>query len=151
MSRTDGYATKKRSYILKYFEENVNRDVCVADIELFLRENNEQTNVTTIYRYLEKLVDQGIVLKTLHGKKEQATFQYIAGKKECHNHLHLKCQECGRIIHLDCGFMSTFKEHVVNGHGFYLDCSNSYLAGVCNQCKNGVSKVKYNGEMKKDN
>lgn len=134
MAEKMGYSTKKRAWILQYFSENPDKDVCVNDIYEFLLENDIEINVTTIYRYLDKLVEQGIVLKTIHGKKEQATFQYMNGKEECCHHLHMKCQKCGRILHLDCGFMSEIVEHIGKGHGFVINCKDSYIAGVCREC-----------------
>lgn len=134
MARETGYSTKKRTWILQYFSDNPDRDICVNDIHEFLAENEMDVNVTTIYRYLDKLVEQGIVLKTVHGKKEQATFQFMNGRKECCHHLHMKCKGCGRIQHLDCGFMAEIAEHIGEEHGFVIDCRNSYITGLCREC-----------------
>lgn len=129
-----GYATKKRTRILKYFEENPDKDVCVNDIYEYLKTNDMNVNVTTIYRYLDKLVEQGVVLKTVHGKKEQATYQYMEGRMGCCHHLHMKCRKCGKIQHLDCGFMEEIMKHMGQEHGFVIDCRKSYIAGVCREC-----------------
>lgn len=135
MARETGYSTKKRTWILQYLEENQDKDISVNDIREFLIENGMEVNVTTIYRYLDKLVEQGVVLKTVHGKKEQATYQYMNGKEGCSHHLHMKCRKCGKIEHLDCGFMSEIIEHVGMQHGFIIDCKESYIAGVCSLCR----------------
>ncbi len=135
MARETGYATKRRAWILQYLEENQDKDICVNDIYDFLKENDVEVNVTTIYRYLDKLVEQGVVLKTVHGKKEQATYQYMNGKEGCCHHLHMKCRKCGKIEHLDCGFMSEIIEHIGKQHGFMIDCKESYIAGLCSSCR----------------
>lgn len=129
-----GYSTEKRAWILKYFEEHQDREVCVNDILRFLEKNGINVNITTIYRNLDKLIEQGMVLKTVHGKKEQATFQYIKGKEGCCQHLHMKCKLCGKIWHLDCGFMKEIASHIGEEHGFVIDCKESYIAGVCRSC-----------------
>lgn len=138
--RENGYSTKKRAWILRYFEENPDREVSVNDIHDFLQQNELDVNVTTIYRYLDKLVEQGMVLKTLHGKKEQATYQYMNGRKECGHHLHLKCRKCGKIKHLDCGFMNEIASHIGKEHGFLIDCRESYLTGLCRECSEKEKK-----------
>lgn len=135
MSAEIGYATKKRAWIIKYFAQNPDRDICVNEIYEYLNENGMDMNITTIYRNIDKLVEQGVVLKTVHGKKEQATYQYMKGKEGCIHHLHMKCEKCGRILHLDCGFMSEIVEHIGNEHGFMIDCRNSYIAGLCKECR----------------
>ena len=143
MARETGYSTKKRTWILQYFSEHPDQDVCVNDIHEFLKGNAMDVNITTIYRYLDKLVEQGIVLKTVHGRKEQATYQYMDGRLECCHHLHMKCKECGRIQHLDCGFMKEIAEHIGEEHGFVIDCRDSVITGLCRECstKNkGVSE-----------
>lgn len=129
-----GYSTQKRTWIIQYLEQNKDKEVCVNDIHEFLLQNDIQTNVTTIYRYLDRLVEQGTVLKSVNGIKETATFRYIDGEEDCLSHLHLKCVKCGKIQHLDCGFMNEIARHIGFEHGFKIDCKASYLAGVCRNC-----------------
>lgn len=135
MARDHGYSTKKRTYILNYFAEHPDREIGVNELHSYLLENEQEANVTTIYRYLDRLVDQGIVFKTVHGSKTQATYHYMDGKEECCRHLHLKCKVCGKIQHLDCGFMEEIVEHISGDHGFDIDCRDSYLAGICRECR----------------
>ena len=130
-----GYSTQKRTWIIRYFEQNPDKEICVNDIHRFLLENDIQTNITTIYRYLEQLVEQGTVLKSVNGMKEMATFRYMNGKQGCCDHLHLKCLKCGKIQHRDCGFMDEIARHIGLEHGFVIDCKASYLAGLCNDCR----------------
>lgn len=138
MTIKNGYATRKREWILKFLADNPDREVGVNEINEFLTDNSIEVNLTTIYRYLDRLVEQGIVLKTAHGKKEQATYQYINGKAECGHHLHMKCTGCGKVMHLDCGFMEEIAAHVRLEHGFTIDCKNSYLMGLCRNCSNNA-------------
>ncbi len=135
MAREDGYSTRKREEILRFFSENPDREVGVNEIYEYLIERSARANVSTIYRYLDRLVEQGIVFKTVHGRKEQATYQYMNGRKECFHHLHLKCSKCGKIQHLDCGFMKEIQAHVGMEHGFVIDCQNSFLTGLCSDCR----------------
>lgn len=134
MNRENGYNTRKREKILEFLQNNHDKAVTIGDIRFFLEQQQTQVSLSTIYRYLEKLEEKGIVLKTVNGKREQAAFQYIGGRKDCHEHLHMKCQVCGIILHLDCGFMEELSEHVMEEHGFVLNCQESYLTGVCQTC-----------------
>lgn len=119
--------------------DNRNRTVTIQDILLYLHQSQVEVNITTIYRYLEKLEADGLVLKTVNGKREQASFQYVGDNRECHNHLHMKCNVCGLVFHLDCDFMAQIREHIMEEHGFDICCEDSYLTGVCAGCRTGVT------------
>lgn len=133
-SRSDGYLTKRREQILRFLAANEDREVGVNEINDFLATQSLQANVSTIYRYLNRLVVRGAVIKTVHGRNGQATFQYIEGKRGCCSHLHLKCRKCGRILHLDCVYMQDVLKHIKSDHGFVVDCPNSFLTGLCRGC-----------------
>lgn len=136
MPRENGYSTQKREVILDYLRENSDRAVVITDIVTHLADKKLEVNLSTIYRYLDKLIKSGQVIKTVHSRKEQAEYQYIGGHSECHNHLHIKCEKCGMIMHLDCSFMSQIAEHIMLEHGFLLNCEESYLTGICSECSN---------------
>ena len=57
-------------------------------------------------------------------------------------HLHLKCTRCGRLFHLDCDFMDELRQHLLEEHGFLLQCSGDLLHGLCQECaaKEGSEK-----------
>ena len=118
----NGYKTKSRSYIMEFFTAHK-------------EENGKQVNLATIYRNLDKMTDEGILLKYKTAKDEHAVYQYTDGHPECHEHLHLQCVRCGRVIHLDCGFMKDIRAHLEEHHGFALECSSSVLYGMCRECK----------------
>ena len=85
MGRSSNYATEKRTQILEYLKENTDRDVTVKDIEMYLTEEKGiSVNVTTIYRYLDKLSEEGLVLKRVDKNGNKSSFQYIEPKASCH-------------------------------------------------------------------
>lgn len=128
-----GYSTVSRTKILEYLKENSNRTVNVSDISQYLKEQNCEVNITTIYRFLDKLAKEDKVVKYVAEKGCMAVYQYVAGHK-CEQHLHLKCSKCGSIIHMECGFMDEIAEHVMAHHGFEIQCRNSIIYGLCKIC-----------------
>ncbi|MCM1308675.1 MAG: transcriptional repressor [Butyrivibrio sp.] len=135
MSRS--YSTVSHTKIMKYLSENTDKSVTVGDIEDYLREQGLEVNVSTIYRFLNRLNDSGELIKYAAGKGEMSAFQYIGDRRpqSCLEHLHLHCVECGRIIHLECSFMREISEHIMEHHGFALKCEASVLYGVCDECR----------------
>lgn len=139
MARENGYSTQKRLMILDYLKEHSDKDVSVRDIENHINNNSDKKiNITTIYRYLDKLENNGQVLKHMDANGKKASFQYIVPNTECHSHLHLKCSKCETIYHLDCDFMDDFKQHIFSHHKFLLECSSSMLYGLCEKCRKQV-------------
>ncbi|MCI1208403.1 MAG: transcriptional repressor [Treponema sp.] len=131
----NGYQTRSKRLILQYLKSNSFRTVSVSDIYASLRAHGETTNITTIYRYLEKLEKEAVVVKHASENTKKACFRYIGEKSECENHLHIQCTHCGKIIHLDCELMSGFQKHLRDKHAITLDCSSSLLYGICDECR----------------
>jgi len=138
MSRIGSYSTEKRTKILEFLKINSEKDVSVKEIENYLNNDvNISINVTTIYRYLDKLVKDGAILKHTNENGNGTTYQY-ATLHQCHSHLHIKCSNCGKIIHMNCEFMDELKNHIYQHHRFILECRTSMLYGVCDACNNVI-------------
>lgn len=135
MARASSYATEKRAKILEYLKEHRDEDVSVRDIELHLQKSGIAVNVTTIYRYLDKLEQEGQVLRHTSENGTTSSFQYVQPENACHNHLHMKCSNCGKIYHMDCSFMQEFERHIYEHHHFALSCRTSMLYGLCEDCQ----------------
>ena len=129
-----GYATANRKKILDFLKDNHNRTLTVADIDAHLKACDSEVNITTIYRYLDKLEKEGTVMKYVAEKGSQATYQYVELGHNCEEHLHLQCVKCGHVIHLECHFMHEILEHVETEHGFVMQCKNSIVYGTCKEC-----------------
>lgn len=135
MAECKTYKTENRTKILDYLIQNADRTVSVQDILFSLQQEDVDVNVSTIYRYLNKLSKEGTVLKYVAKKGEMAVFQYVEKNRDCTEHLHMQCSRCGKIIHLDCAFMKDISEHILTHHGFELQCSQSILFGLCQDCR----------------
>lgn len=132
---TTGYKTENRRRILEYLIEHANVTVSVKEIYDYLAEHNCSVNLTTIYRFLNKLEEEGRVIPYHSEKGDKTTYQYVADEHHCTEHLHLKCTKCGKIVHLDCQFMSDIATHIAKNHDFAIQCKNSIIYGECKQCR----------------
>lgn len=130
----NSYATISRKKILEFLKNSSDRTVTAADVDSHLKENDSEVNITTIYRYLDKLAKDGTVMKYVAEKGSQAAYQYVEPGRNCEEHLHMKCVKCGKIIHLECHFMEEISRHISRSHQFTLQCKNSILYGVCREC-----------------
>lgn len=134
MARSDGYNTKTRQLILDYLINNRQHAVSASNILEHLEAQGASPNPTTVYRYLDKLAVEQRIMKYVADKGQKAVFQYVDEGHHCREHLHLKCVGCGRIFHLECDFMDEVRRHLMEGHGFELQCEGSILYGRCRRC-----------------
>ena len=59
----NGYATTSRKKILEYLMANSDRTVTVTDIDQYLKKHDNEVNITTLYRYRDKLAKEGTVMR----------------------------------------------------------------------------------------
>lgn len=133
--RKKTYQTKSRKLILEYLKEQKDHTVTISDIVDFLQEKGETINISTVYRYLDKLAEEQIVMKYPKEDGKKAAFQYVEKEHVCHQHLHMQCVKCGSLIHLNCAFMEEIRKHMKQHHKFNLQCQHSMLYGICETCE----------------
>ena len=129
------YMTENRKKIFAYLQNHSDTTVSAKDIFAYMKEHGDTINLSTIYRNLDRLEKEGTVIRYLSEKGDTATYQYVDDGKHCDKHLHLQCLKCGKIIHLDCQFMTNIAHHASEHHGFDIQCKNSIIYGICKECK----------------
>ena len=128
------YKTKYKDDLLEYMKMNKNRRFCAADVFEYMTGNGVSINLTTVYRNLDKMTENGVLLKSKNPTDECCFYQYTEPEYHCVGHLHIQCKCCGRIVHLEDSFMKEFRQYVQITHGFALDCRDSMIMGFCEKC-----------------
>jgi Fur family transcriptional regulator, ferric uptake regulator len=86
-------------------------------------------NVSTVYRTLELFEKLGLIRHT-HLGRGAAT--YHAGFESAH--LHLVCEQCGRIAEADVDVAEGLVGRLRASYGFSPDVEHMGIAGVCADC-----------------
>lgn len=123
------YNTKQRDEIVEFFGRHRGDCFTAKDI---IKSGEISVGEATVYRTLSKLANQG-VLKRYTGDGAGASYQLNEGES-CNSHFHLKCESCGRLIHMDCGFMADMKKHIESSHDFTVDIGKTVIYGLCGEC-----------------
>ena len=134
MARSDGYNTRTRQLILDYLINNRQHAVSASNILEHLEAQGASPNPTTVYRYLDKLAGEQRIMKYVADKGERAVFQYVDEGRHCREHLHLKCVDCGRLIHLDEGVSDALQSDLLRAAGFTVDGRSTTIYGTCAAC-----------------
>ncbi len=122
------YQTKQKGQLLNVLQRE-KKEFTIHDIYEKL---NGTIGLTTIYRFIDKLVEEGSVQKIL-GKGNTTYYQYL---EECleDNHFYLKCSCCGKVIHVDCDCVKDLSYHIQKEHQFQLEENHILISGLCKKC-----------------
>ncbi len=130
------YKTKNRNLLFEYFEEKGYEHFTVSDVSAFFDQKGQHMGVTSIYRQLEKMVDEGIVNKYIIDGTSSACFEYVGNNihHEHENCFHCKCEKCGKLIHIQCDDLNELKNHLLQHHDFVLNPLRTVFYGLCQEC-----------------
>ena len=131
MKRNINYNTKQRELILEIIKKD-NKQFTVKNIYDKLC---GKVGLTTIYRLVDRLVADRVINKNI-GKNNVTYYQYLE-KCEEDNHFFLKCDGCGKLIHIDCDCISDLSSHIFKHHKFKANKENVIIYGKCNKCIKG--------------
>ncbi|MBR1854292.1 MAG: transcriptional repressor [Lachnospiraceae bacterium] len=131
------YRTKQREILLEYLKRMTGVHITVKDACEYLEEQGTPVGQTTVYRQLERMVDEGLVNKYIIDGIAPACFEYIADEEQGEKEVcfHCKCEKCGKLIHLHCDEMQGIKEHLFKEHAFQMDPLRTVFYGVCAECR----------------
>lgn len=129
------YNTRQRELILELLKENGGRHMTAGDVANSLHNQGKAVGKSTVYRYLDRLVESGEVRKYIIEEGKSACYQYVGSSERCSNHYHFKCSGCGELLHIECGYLDKVGEHVIEQHGFRLSNEKTVLYGTCLKCR----------------
>lgn len=130
MTKTDYYHTKQKDIIYNLIKKQ-KYEFTIKDI---YNQIKDRVGLTTIYRLVDKLVEEGRLSKYIT-KDNMTYYQYL---EECNqmNHFYLKCEQCGIIIHIDCNCIEEMSKHILIEHKFLTNKMNIVINGICQNCAN---------------
>lgn len=129
------YKTRQYVMMMDYLAALGDEHATIAQVEAHFERQGIPIGKATIYRHLEKLAAQGIVRKYTLDGIAGACYQYQPERTGCDAHFHLKCERCGRLVHLDCEETQAFQQHVADTHGFHANYSKTVIYGLCKNCQ----------------
>ncbi len=126
------YNTKQQQAILRCLQQRPEQAFTAADLSVVLRRQGCAVGLATVYRQLDRLEQMGCVHKV--ATEEGALYQYCPHQESRQACFLLRCEGCGRILHLDCRHLQALSQHLTQAHGFYMDPRRTVLTGLCQAC-----------------
>ena len=128
------YRTRAQKSLLDYLKVTPGIHHTAAEIKAYFDAQQQPIGTATIYRQLERFVEDGCIQKYTLGPGDCACYTF-SGDQLPGTHFHCKCEVCGRIIHLDCDELRELNEHLQKEHGFSWDFGRTVFYGICDQCQ----------------
>lgn len=140
MTRKAPYKTKQMTELLSYLKASSGEHVTVGDISNYFKQQGITVSTTTVYRHLEKMVEQGVVAKYIIDGTSSACFEYLGDMHQREQAVcyHCKCEKCGKLIHLHCHEVAGLQQHMMEAHGFAMNSMRTVFYGICAECRQRV-------------
>lgn len=138
MSTRGKYKSKHYDRILEHLKKSPGRHFTVNEIHQELA--GEETNIgtTTIYRQLDRMVEEGLINKYVVDINTPACYEYSNVvkliKQEEAPCYHCRCESCGKLIHLHCEEIAEMRQHFEKHHHFKIDPFRTVFYGTCEEC-----------------
>ena len=153
MNTKSKYNTKQRAELMAYLMSMSGEHVTVNDVCRHFEEKGRSIGVTTVYRQLDKMVEEGLVNKYNLDSSSSACYEFIDTEHHMdgnHSCYHCKCEKCGRLVHVERRAFETAMRSISLAEaagGFEMDLSHTVFYGVCRDCKaDGGTETKETGE-----
>ncbi len=127
------YRTKQENLIIGFFKDNCDKHFTADEVYSSILDHG--VSRATVYRRIERLVEDGELLKFSFGSGISACYQYC-----CENHdsdsFHFVCTKCKIVHHLDCHAVTGVLSHLTENHKVKIDPRRTVFYGLCEVCSN---------------
>lgn len=128
------YKTEQKNAVLCFLKQNCEHHFTASQIVQALKTNQNAPGKSSVYRIISNLVKQGKVKRFESNSENSFVYQYAHLSDSCENHYHLKCIDCGKLIHMECEHLSDVCRHIASEHGFVVGTGKSVIYGQCKEC-----------------
>ncbi len=137
--------TTQRSVVFEILVENENEHLSPEEIYELIKDKYPEMGLATIYRTLQLFEEIGLVYKL---NFDDGCYRYEILSPNCneiHQHHHLICKKCGKIIEVKEDLMNSLEEIIEKQYNFEIMNHVVKFTGICSQCRN---KENNNGDRK---
>lgn len=120
--------SKQREIILDTLSKNAIHPTAEALLE-FLKRDNSNVGMTTLYRNLNQLADAGLI-KKIDGLEPSAHFDH-----NTFEHYHFICEKCQKVYDIPSSVAPDLVKNTTEATGFDITSHDIVFHGICSECK----------------
>ena len=129
------YKTEQKKLLIDFLSQHSGESFTIEEIEKeMLLSGINAPGLSTIYRLMPTLVEDGLV-KRFPGDRKRRFLYQITNGEQCGHHLHMKCTGCGRLIHMNDTVSDALLKEITTLSNFSVDRGKTVLFGKCESCK----------------
>lgn len=135
--------TLPRLLIIEFLKNNPDKRFTAGDV--FAGINSMECGVvkSTVYRNIDKLCNEGRLVKYKEPNSKAMSYQYSEGHGSCKEHSHAQCSECGKLFHIDNEVFAEATAKMRDRYGFNMDHRKTLIIGICNECQAKRNRIKH--------
>ena len=120
--------SKQREIILDTLSKNAIHPTAEALLE-FLKRDDSNVGMTTLYRNLNQLADAGLI-KKIDGLEPSAHFDH-----NTFEHYHFICEKCKKVYDIPSSVAPDLVKNTTDATGFDITSHDIVFHGICSECK----------------
>lgn len=120
--------SKQRETILDTLSKNAIHPTAEALLE-FLKRDDSNVGMTTLYRNLNQLADAGLI-KKIDGLEPSAHFDH-----NTFEHYHFICEKCKKVYDIPSSVAPDLVKNTTEATGFDITSHDIVFHGICSECK----------------
>lgn len=124
--------TPQRRYILDTIMKNSQNHLNIDEIYTEVKKTCPEIGIATIYRTVQLLEEIGLLVKQYF---DDGCYRYeLADQNKTHNHHHLVCNCCGRVIEIQDNYFQELEQYIEKNKNFKITNHNVTFYGLCEKC-----------------
>ncbi len=124
--------TSQRGSVLDIILENTGKHLSAEEIYDLVKINCPEIGLATVYRTMQVLDELGLVYKN---NFDDGRTRYEITQNEDHQHHHLVCRKCGKVIEVEEDLLEQLEHQVEKKYNFSITNHKVKFFGYCNECK----------------
>ncbi|MBQ6067263.1 MAG: transcriptional repressor [Clostridia bacterium] len=135
------YQTQQKTLLLDYMARHAESSLSMEEVAEGLKTDlgDKAPGKSTVYRLVNRLVEEGTVRRFNAEDSRRALYQIVGGKN-CNHHLHMKCTQCGRLMHMNDEQSEKIIKQIYGNSSFAVSQEQTTLYGSCAECSNQNKK-----------
>ena len=137
------YQTEQKRMLSDFLCQNADSAYSVEELVSRMSElyGSSAPGKSTVYRLITRLTEEGTVKRFVKGHSRRFVYQIVMGD-HCHSHLHMRCMDCGKLLHLDDSLSHELLGQVLRSSNFAVNEEETVLLGECADCNRQRSREK---------
>ena len=127
--------TNQRLLVLEVLADHRDKHMTAEDIYELVKEDCPEIGLATIYRTVQLLLEMQLVDRiNLDDGCVRYEIGHLLGDGAKHNHHHLICRGCGRVVPFDGDLLDDLERHIEESIGFHVLDHELKFYGLCRDC-----------------